>query len=433
MSEIVVTPTKLPPSPVPGHIPVHLYGGTPELGTGAIGRPIYERLSRLKAPLDPVAFDFVSISMAVTAADTFIDRNEAPDGWARPIKLLVALADPHRWQPTIPTLERALRFLSGDEWELHFDSGGVSPPAFRPRISSPVIVDGCDCACLFSGGLDSLIGALDLIADGRRPVLVSHAYAGDAARQETMMLSIGKDAVRFGAQANPKARLGRMNDVQMRTRSFNFLAMGVLAALATPGPVGRRTLFVPENGLIAINPPLTNRRIGALSTRTTHPHYLDLIQQVLDMVELDVELSNPYANVTKGEMITSCKDQKRLRELAFGSVSCGKWKRTRQQCGRCVPCLIRRASFSAAGWKDLTTYNRKGDDLPAYLIAPNSEPDDLIAMLQAIDHLHSVNLERWVAKTGPLPLPSAEKAARVDVVRRGMGEVECYLRSVGLA
>jgi len=432
VSEIAVSPDESSTLFTPNALAVHLYGGSPLPGRGAIGWGVYNQLSRLNAPIDRVAFDLVSLSMAVTAADTFVSRGEAPDGWARPIRLKVALADPMRWRPTIPLLERALRFLSGDEWELHFEPDGKAPPAFRPRVHHPISVAGCDCACLFSGGLDSLIGALDLIAQGHRPVLVSHAYTGDAARQDEMMGHLSGLAARFGAQASPTARLGRLNDVQMRTRSFNFLALGVLAALAAPGPAGRRTLFVPENGLIAINPPLTNRRIGALSTRTTHPHYLDLFQQVLDTVGLNVELHNPYANATKGEMIQGCLDQTRLRAMAFRSVSCGKWKRSRLQCGRCVPCLIRRASFHAAGWPDHTGYNPTGEDLLAHLNT-GADPDDLMAMLQAVDRLDTIDTARWVAKTGPLPLSPAEKAARVAVIERGMREVEAFLRSVGVA
>lgn len=433
MIAIAVSPDESSPLFTANSIAVHLYGGSPTPDRAAIGWGVYNQLSRLNAPIDPIAFDLVSLSMAITAADTFSSREEAPDGWARPISLRVALADPVRWRPAIPMLQRALRFLSGDEWELQFEPGGESPPAFRLRVQNPVSVVGCDCASLFSGGLDSLIGAHNLIAQGRRPILVSHAYTGDASRQDEMMGHLVGHASRFGAQANPTARLGRLNDVQMRTRSFNFLALGVLSALATPGPTGRRTFFVPENGLIAINPPLTNRRIGALSTRTTHPHYLDLFQQVLNTVGLDVELQNPYANLTKGEMIQGCLDQPRLRAMAFRSVSCGKWKRKRQQCGRCVPCLIRRASFHAAGWKDSTDYSPRGEDLYAHLHAADPAPDDLMAMLQAVHGLDSVDISRWVAKTGPLPLPPVEKAARVAVVDRGMREVKSFLRSAGVA
>ena len=119
----------------------------------------------------------------------------------------------------------------------------------------------------------------------------------------------------------------------MRTRSFNFLAYGasVGSTLAqvrvTSKPV---ELFVPENGLIALNLLMTPHRIGALSTRTTHPHFLGLFQQLLDVVGLPVLVNNPYSLKTKGEMLVECLDRASLDFLVSETVSCGKWKRSHQ-------------------------------------------------------------------------------------------------------
>jgi hypothetical protein len=412
---------------------VQLYGSAPRRGAGSIGGKLWYELGRIDAPLNPTAFDLLSLSMAVTAADTFVSRHNAPDGWAREIRLSVSLSEPQVWQPAIPILQRALRFLSGDQWTLEILGGGEPPPAFRPRSRTKISLDECDSACLYSGGLDSAIGVLNLIEQGRRPALVSHAYTGDASRQEELLRHFGPNVVRFGAQANPRAWLGWARDVQMRTRSFNFLAMGVLIATAMMErrQRGNAILFVPENALIALNPPLTNRRIGALSTRTTHPYFLALIQQIIQQVGLNVVLDNPFAGQTKGEMVSMCHQPQVLARIAHRTVSCGKWKRTRKQCGRCVPCLIRRASFNAAGLQDQTDYAASGQNLGTYL-DHGSEPDDLMAMALAIRRLDTIDLEAWVAKAGPLPLDEIQKAERIDAVRRGMLEVKYFLESSGV-
>jgi Reverse transcriptase (RNA-dependent DNA polymerase) len=96
-------------------------------------------------------------------------------------------------------------------------------------------------------------------------------------------------------------------------------------------------LFVPENGLISINPPLTRRRVGSLSTRTTHPHFVSWIQTVFDSVRLGVTMVNLYRWKTKGEMLEECVDPT-IAEMAAASYSCGKGKRLNKHCGRCVPC-----------------------------------------------------------------------------------------------
>lgn len=428
MNKVIVHPdSSVLPTPTNSRIPVELYGNTPQaIGAGTVGGPVLNKLSRVQCALDPIAFDFLSLSLAITAADTFADRSGAPDGWARQIQLTVALADARRWQPTIPILEQALGFLSGDEWSFEIVDGGVGPPAPRARVKNKVILDKCDSACLYSGGLDSAIGVLDLRSQGRNPVLVSHAYRLDGSRQQELLPHLGKGVVRFATSASPKAKLGRGHDVQMRTRSINFLAMGALMAASLDR--GRTKLFVPENGLIAINPPLTNRRIGALSTRTTHPYYLNQIQKVMDVVGIDVELENPYAQMTKGEMMSGCAAPGQLAAMASRTVSCGKWKRTGEQCGRCVPCLIRRASFHAAGWQDQTPYAANARDLLKFFEL-ESKSDDLMAMMLASEALDNLDMDAWVAKTGPMPLTAADRQARVEAVHRGMMEVKNFLTS----
>ena len=414
-------------------IPIHLFGSRPDQeGRAALGWGIYDELTRLRAPLHPIAFDFLSISLAVIASDTFVSRDDAADGWAREINLTVALNDPDTWVPVLPKLVRALNFLSGDAWSVNVEGGGDEPPAFNHRVRRSIDPKGCDSACLFSGGLDSAIGALDLRANGRNPILVSHAYRGDAAKQREILPQLGRSAVRFGAQASPIGWLDHGNDLQMRTRSFNFLAMGVLmaAALLRPG-VSRTTLFVPENALIALNPPLTRRRIGALSTRTTHPYFLHLIEEILGEVGLPIDLTNPFVHKTKGEMMLECLDQVRLAKIANATVSCGKWKRTGVQCGRCVPCLIRRAAFHRAGFVDKTPYQAKGFDLHQYF-EHEDDPDDLMAMLLAARRLDTMDIDRWIAKTGPMPLVAPDRAERVNAARRGMVEVRDFLHSEAL-
>ncbi len=374
------------------------------------------------------------MAMAVTAADTFVDRRAAADGWARELRLQIAVVNPDPWQPLLGTLEAALRFLSGDQWSLDIVGGGPDRPTpqVRGRLTQ---LAGHDCASLFSAGLDSTIGVLDLMAAGGRPVLISHSYRGDADRQNAVTARLPVSVSRFAAIAHPLSRLDDPNDVQMRTRSFNFLAYGALVAATmaergfAEGPV---RLHVPENGLIALNPPLTTRRIGSLSTRTTHPHFLALIQRVMDGLDIPVRIfTQPYNTMTKGEMMAACTDPATLASIAEHTVSCGKWKRTGQQCGRCVPCLIRRASFNHAGLPDGTDYAFEGRDLQAVLRDERIR-DDVLAMILAVRQLPDRNMRRWVAQSGPLPADGHERDGLVDVARRGMAEVSRYLDRVGL-
>src|SRR5690606_33855127 len=140
-------------------------------------------------------------------------------------------------------------------------------------------------------------------------------------------------------------------------RSIIFLAYGLLAAsaLRASSEGTSISLVVPENGFISMNVPLTNLRLGSLSTRTTHPYFLRQIQRVWAAVGLNVEITNPYQFRTKGELLVGCEHQNLLQTLASQSTSCGRFGRYGyKHCGRCIPCLVRRAAFLKWGQPDKT-------------------------------------------------------------------------------
>ena len=125
-------------------------------------------------------------------------------------------------------------------------------------------------------------------------------------------------------------------------------------------------------------------------------------------------------------MATPHASKQGFSQFATETVSCGKWKRRNQQCGRCVPCLIRRASFHAAGVADGTDYQYP--DLAAVMIDEDGR-DDLIAVQAALTRRGS--LERHVMNAGPLPTSASERKAYIDVAERGMNELRTYLVSEG--
>ena len=392
-----------------GHVGLALYhiGRTTLAG---VGHTLPHSVRKLPHPPTIRAWDFLSLALAVYGADRLVLRGNSPDGWTRVIALDVEVVDPAPWQAQAMQLAEALRFLSGDIWYVKFQAGGRPPPDFPPSLTDR------DCACLFSGGLDSLIGAIDLIGTNRRPLLVSQASPKEGPVQQYLAHQIGLSNYRFEGRAIERAE--PPYEPSSRARSMLFFAYGALAADGLGGE-----LIVPENGLISINPPLTRRRIGSLSTRTTHPHFVDSLQSIFDKVDLKVKINTPYSYKTKGEMLRQCADQALIARLAAPSYSCGKGKRLNKHCGRCLPCLIRRASFYAAGMSDATKY--ASDDLS--LEATN---DDVFAARYAVAGLPKRNFARWAAEAGPLPSDPKRHAGHVDVVKRGMNELKDFLATV---
>ncbi|EMU6161341.1 7-cyano-7-deazaguanine synthase [Yersinia enterocolitica] len=410
-------------------LPVQLYGisGQGRGDISVIGNPAIDRIRRLGVQIPAQVMDFLSIGLAVTAADTFVQRESSEDGWTRQFSLRLPLHEPSRWVGLKKELESALHFLSGDIWDFEFCDGGYAPPEPYSQHSRFHLIKlkELDCVSLFSGGLDSAIGAIDLLTAGRAPLLVSHAYKGDKSRQDQIAKRLNGRYSRFEINADPHLYQGA-TDITMRTRSLNFLAFAAVGACAVQEVSQQKKidLFVPENGFISLNAPLTPRRIGTLSTRTTHPHFIASIQQLFDAVGIPCQIINPYQFKTKGQMTSQCLNKQLLSEVVESTVSCSHWKRKDQQCGVCVPCIIRRASLHAGGISRDADYTFQS---LAKVMNEIDRRDDLIALRIAIAQKSTLKIGSWIAKSGPLPVAAFNNFKQVFM--DGLNEVENYLLS----
>ncbi|WP_425387695.1 7-cyano-7-deazaguanine synthase [Edaphobacter aggregans] len=146
---------------------------------------------------------------------------------------------------------------------------------------------------------------------------------------------------------------GDSPEITLRGRSLLFIAVAVCVASAykLKGPI-----LLPENGTIALNVPLSPSRRGSCSTRTAHPHYVAQLQKMFGLVGIGNEIANPLLTKTKGEAVRQCLNLPLLTKIFAASVSCAKsghtkdWKnRSASGCGRCMPCIYRRAALHSAG------------------------------------------------------------------------------------
>lgn len=410
-----------------------------------IGRALTD-LAREGVYPSEIGVDLMVLAAHVHAADTRIARSmDSQDGWTREIRLVVPVRDPRRWATAGPIFERLLGFLTGDRWTLGFRS---RPRRFADLASTPqatLLPPRFDHLALFSGGLDSLIGAIDTLASGKTPLFISHAGEGATSDAQNMLQTAlanaypGRDFARLrlwmafaqGLVANSGG------EDTTRGRSFLFFALGVMAGTG----LGRAfTLQCPENGLIAINVPLDSIRLGALSTRTTHPFYIARWNQAMAALGITGRIENPYWDKTKGEMVASCRDPALLRQVAATSLSCssptkGRWQGLGvQHCGYCLPCLIRRGSLATgfAPAPDPTIYTL--DNLTARpLNTRESEGVQIRSFQLAIDRLRRRPslAQLLIHKPGPLTdESSARQTALAEVYRRGMEEVGSILNGV---
>lgn len=320
------------------------------------------RLERL-GPVPELHVDFVRLAAVVFFVDRTVPR---PRGWARELQLEIPVSDPDRWSSVSDELATALNTLTGDFWTLTFNR-----PREPRRIDAAPPHDA-NRVVLFSGGADSTSGAALALAEDRGVVLASHhdwsntRGQQNAARRELTQI-FGNEPINFSWRLGRTSRqvgsgVGFGEERSRRSRSIVFVALGL--ALAA---VSDAELWVPENGFTSLNPPLSGERRGALSTRTTHPGFLDAIADTLDRIGLHVKMVNPFEQMTKGEVFIELREvlgNADALQLLASTNSCAKPGRDRgfapdTHCGVCLGCLVRRAAFIAAGLNDATLYREE--------------------------------------------------------------------------
>lgn len=402
-------------------------------------------LGELGIPPTDIGIDLLLFATLVHAADTRIARaTESQDTWTRELRLVTPVSDPTRWTACAALLATMLAFLTGDRWQLEFIA---SPAGFAPVVSGKKKASEghrFEQVSLFSGGLDSLIGAIDALERGVNPLLVSHASEGATSEAQSACF----DGLKAYHSTRTLSRLrawlslpeGIVNDVRSenttRGRSFLFIALGVAAGTGLHKDF---ILDVPENGLIALNVPLDVLRLGSLSTRTTHPFYLARWNELLAKLGVAARVRNPYWNQTKGEMVAGCQNERLLKKLVGASMSCSSPAKARWQghgiehCGYCVPCLIRRAAIKKA-WgsrSDPTTYTI-GDLAGRVLDTRQSEGQQVRSFQVGIARLKSKpGIETLlIHKPGSLRDEQGHLPELAGVYRRGMEEVGALLARV---
>lgn len=389
--------------------------------------------------------DLLVLAAHIHAADTRISRNtESQDSWTREIRLVVPVSDAVVWNGVSSLLQRMLNFLTGDRWAFDFrprPEGFKTLAADRPLVVPELKLDGVS---LFSGGLDSLIGAIDALEQGRNPLFVSHAgESAVSAAQEKLFRRLEAQypnrpfrRLRVWMSFDKKLIKDVAAEDSTRGRSFLFFATGALAGSGFGQPC---PLFAPENGLIALNVPLDQLRLGSLSTRTTHPFYIARWNELLRALEIPVTIENPYWDKTKGEMVSSCSNPALLKRVIPESLSCAsptkaRWKgHGTEHCGFCLPCLIRRAAIKEGmRTADPTTYTL-ADLRSEPLNSTEAEGIQIRSFQLAIARLAKMPglAPILIHKSGPLLDESSDRqTALAGVYLRGMKEVGKLLAHV---
>ena len=309
----------------------------------------------------PLYIDFVRLAATVFFVDRTVLR---PRMLRRRLDIEVAVHDPTAWEPHSARLGAVLGLLSGDEWTVSFRRRR------EPRQGPVKELTAADVSLLFSGGADSMCGALLARDEGLAPLLVSHFDWRNIGGQQnsgtrTPSNSTSEHARRTSDGGSPGARLRSDRARRSPTR------LPGEPARCCSWPSVQRSARQPEptcgsqrtGSRRSIHRCRRSRSARCQHAPHTHPSSPACGRRSQD-VGLNFPVVNRFADKTKGQVFieaTQSLDKTTASAVLSATHSCGKPQRLRgyapdAQCGVCLGCLVRRGAFIAAGISDQTPY-----------------------------------------------------------------------------
>lgn len=306
--------------------------------------------------------DLLEIAGYIYAADRSIKRGAIDSleyhGWARNLHFVFKVRDLDFWkqEKTIKLLSDALLFVSGDDEVSFTFIGGASNfgqlnvfdvPGISPQAT------GKSSIALFSGGLDSLAGVLDILEKTNdNVILVSHrANPGTTKTQKGIHKKLEEDYPDRIKYYSFKCTLKeRASEETQRTRIF--LYTSIAFSLATIFNENEVSIF--ENGVTSINFSKRADLINARASRTTHPktlfHMKEFFAHVSDKV---FNIKHPFLFNTKTDIFSLIHSYNRHNYIN-STVTCTKTfqkfehNSSATHCGGCSQCIDRRfAAFAS--------------------------------------------------------------------------------------
>ena len=309
--------------------------------------------------LPNLVMDLIEIATLVYAVDACISRGGTADQcmaakWHRVFHIEIPVRELSTWQRNDirSALEEMLMFLSGDRFHFTFTKNNTASSTSKYFKFGD---DGDwkpDSVVMFSGGLDSLAGALEEIVERKNKVaLISHHSSTKIAHvQKVLQKEIGKRQGTEMIKHIPiTAQLGRASNKEgtHRTRSFLFAALGIANVIAFE--LDRLKFY--ENGFVSLNLPPVGNVLGTRATRTTHPQTLDRFSTLFSLLlNKNLRVENPYFWRTKKDVVEKI-DQLNFGDLIKDTRSCAdvhNLTNMHTHCGRCSQCVDRRFAIMGA-------------------------------------------------------------------------------------
>jgi len=330
--------------------------------------------------------DLLEIATYVYVADQAATRggdgvDNVGEDWYRNLFFRIPVRHPEFWSSPAVTdvLTKALSFLSDDHYQFDFVPL-IKPPKlptyfdfgkdYTPLPHNP------DVVMLFSGGLDSLAGAIqESVLDSRKVALVMHRSTEKFARRHVKLVDSLRARARyqpllFPVMINKKKHLN--HEYTQRTRSFVYVTLGAIYSEMFRLPDVR----FYENGVTSLNLPLATQAVGTRSSRTTHPQVMNRFEKLISLVaDRPIRVLTPFVWKTKQDVVELIKENG-FASLIQDAISCSHaaWHKDagKTHCGTCSQCIDRRFAVLAAGAEEHDPGELYSHDL---LVGPRSKEE----------------------------------------------------------
>jgi len=354
------------------------------IGRGANVNIRFENVARVfNQNLSPRLVDLLEVGSYVYSADCSTRRGEqwtdekSTEPWGRDFAFVIPVREPDFWSSSeiSSLLAEVLSFLSNDKYTFAFvrlDHDRSQQEYFEFGEPEDWAFHSPERVLMFSGGLDSLAGAVETARSGGRLVLVSHRPVSTLSSRQQKLFSqlqteFPNQLIHVPVWINKDERFGQ--EPTQRTRSFLYAALGTVVAESVQA--GGVRFF--ENGIVSLNLPVADEALRARASRTTHPVALHLLKSLCSAVTgRDFAVDNPYLFKTKTDVVMSLSANQAAHLIPY-TCSCAHLmfkSKTQWHCGSCSQCIDRRFAIAAAG---LLAYDADEDYVIDVFVGPRKD------------------------------------------------------------
>lgn len=287
--------------------------------------------SRLSMPIQGPYLDLMKVILGLHLIELEYPKRDI-------IKLIINTAFSDQFKSIKDRLQSLFFNLTGKRIELIFESGSPQLSVYRlneqPTYRKIV---------LFSGGLDSLCGAI--YTSKKHKVILAHCIRNQITFHNVLELyysSSLKKTILFCYDARSRSTKGG----SANTRGLLFLSF----AYAIAASLGIRSILFCENGSqmldVLLGSPVYPTKEA---TKNTNLNYINSIQEIFedfDNEKFSIEM--PFKEFTRAEIVIRFK-----KEIDFKKTySCFTTRAKTKMCGICWNCFIRQMSLYALNIKE---------------------------------------------------------------------------------